>query len=330
MASAAELLAELRSTVSVGEDVRSIIHDETAVSVMRVWRCAWWFVPCTLTCVWGCGSLLVCAQEEHKTRLANARLNVSVDSNQHEQNVLLDRMCALLRIAQGVSEQAAREFVEVRTKEAFDAKADKLARLYKTAKGEDLPRAMLEDLIAYVVASGVGRAGLHRHPLVSPCWLLAHHLRCSCVSCGLSSATIDVLVLFYTCTDWCAHCLTRLRRALQDAPSLGSRVLFDAPHPGNCWSDRRAVGACVRRTEHHPARRRTSDAAPRAGAAAGRVVGQLEAGAGRGVEHHVRRIGATKGSALLFFRRVGCDVLCLKRCACGMCVMQWRGAFRTC
>jgi hypothetical protein len=27
---------------------------------------------------------------------------------------------------------------------------------------------------------------------------------------------------------------------------------------------------------------------------------------------------------------VGCDVLCLKRCACGMCVMQWRGAFRTC
>ncbi len=88
--------------------------------------------------------------------MANARLNVSFDSNQHEQNVLLDRMCALMLIAQGVSEQAAREFVEARTKEAFDAKADKLTALYMAAKGEDLPRAMLEDLIAYVVVRGCG------------------------------------------------------------------------------------------------------------------------------------------------------------------------------
>jgi hypothetical protein len=88
--------------------------------------------------------------------LANAHLNVSVDSNQHEQNVLLDRMCALMLIAQGVSEQAAREFVEVRTKETFDAKADKLTALYMAAKGEDLPRAMLEDLIACVVVRGCG------------------------------------------------------------------------------------------------------------------------------------------------------------------------------
>ncbi len=161
-------MAELRSTVGVGEDVRSIIHDETAVSVMRVWRCGGLSLHARArTCgvrwhlAWHHGGfLLVCAQEEHRRRLANARLNVSFDSNQHEQIVLLDRMCALMLIAQGVSEQAAREFVEVRTKEAFDAKAEKLTALYMAAKGEDLPRAMLEDLIAYVVvAAGAANIG---------------------------------------------------------------------------------------------------------------------------------------------------------------------------